>query len=183
MIPGVVIGSARIKKQHIVNSPEVLTSLSSVAVRCTAFPYNFVLKIVLPENLVEHYLHVMAGVPVAVKIKASGVFQNPRQLHTARTHEVDVSLCRSVAVLKRAPFSCLAPKDLVIPVGIERRINIDEVNAMIGFLELLQVIAAIDNPRVNERWILALISKLAYSRSKIHGIFAGRSATPHARRA
>jgi hypothetical protein len=46
----------------------------------------------------------------------------------------------------------LAPENLISPVGIERRIDIDEVDAGVGqFLQLLQVVAAIDNSRIEKR--------------------------------
>ena len=39
-------------------------ALLRVAVRAGPLPDNLVLKIVLAENLVEHHLDVVAGVPV-----------------------------------------------------------------------------------------------------------------------
>jgi hypothetical protein len=55
-------------------------------------PDDFVLKIILPENLVEHDLDEVAGVPVAVVIKAAGLFEEAGELHIARAHTVNVSL-------------------------------------------------------------------------------------------
>lgn len=55
-----------------------------------------------------------------------------------------------MAVLERAFLLRLAPEDLVIAIGIERRIDVDEVNAGVGqLLELLKIVAAIDNARVH----------------------------------
>jgi hypothetical protein len=42
-------------------------------------------------------------------------------------------------------------KNLVIPVGIEWRVDVDEVDAGIGqLLELFQIVAAVDDPRVEK---------------------------------
>ena len=50
------------------------------------------MKIIFCQNLVEHDLDVVAGVPVAVVIKAAGLFEDAGQLHAARAHVVNVSL-------------------------------------------------------------------------------------------
>ncbi len=51
-----------------------------------------------------------------------------------------------MAVLEGALLLGLAPKDFVVAVGVERRVNVDEVHALIGQLaQLFQVIAAIDD--------------------------------------
>src|ERR1035437_8112530 len=65
--------------------------------------------IVLPENLVEHDLDVVAGVPVAVVIKAAGRFEDAGELHAARAQVVNVSLGVFVAVFKGALLLGLAP--------------------------------------------------------------------------
>ena len=54
-------------------------------------------------------------------------------------------------VFKGALLLGLAPKDLVVAVGVERRVNIGEVNAGVGQLfELFQIIAAINDAGVEE---------------------------------
>ena len=70
-------------------------SLFAVVVRIRTLPNNFVLKIILPENLVEHDLDVVAGVPVAVVIKAAGLFEDAGQFHAARAHVINVGLGRT----------------------------------------------------------------------------------------
>ncbi len=46
----------------------------------------------------------------------------------------------------------LAPKDFVVAVRIERRVDVDEVDAALRQLaQLLQVIAAVDDAGVDER--------------------------------
>ncbi len=49
-------------------------SLANIVVRAVTFPYNFIHEIIFAENLVEHDFDVVAGVPVAVVIKAAGPF-------------------------------------------------------------------------------------------------------------
>ncbi len=54
-------------------------------------------------------------------------------------------------VLEGALLLGLAPKDFVVPVRVEGRINVDEVNAGSGqLLELFQMIAAIDEAGVHK---------------------------------
>ena len=48
------------------------------------------MEIIFAENLVEHHLDVVAGVPVAVVIKAAGLFEDAGELHAARAHVVNV---------------------------------------------------------------------------------------------
>lgn len=59
--------------------------------RILALPNDFVNEVVLAEDLVEHHLDVMAGVPVAVIIEAAGFLEHAVQLEAARAHVVDVS--------------------------------------------------------------------------------------------
>ena len=110
------------------------------------------LKIIFPENLVEHDFDVMAGVPVAVVIKAAGLFEDAGQLHAARAHVVNVSLGVLVPVFKGALLLGFAPKDFVVAVRVERRVDVNEIDALRGqFFQLLQIVAAIDDAGVHLR--------------------------------
>ena len=110
-----------------------------------------IFKIILPKNLVEHDLDVVAGVVVAVVIKAAGLFEDAGQLHAARAHVVNVGLGVLVPVFKGALLLGLAPKDFVVAVGVERRVYVDQIHAGIRqFLELLQIVAAIDDACVEK---------------------------------
>lgn len=60
-------------------------------------------------------------------------------------------MCGGVAVLERAFLACLAPEDLVVAVGVEGRVDVDEVHARVGeVLEMGEVVPAIDHARVYE---------------------------------
>ena len=59
--------------------------------------------------LIKHDLDVVAGVPVAVVIKAAGLFEDAGELHAARAQVVNVSLGVLVAVFKGALLLGLAP--------------------------------------------------------------------------
>ena len=53
---------------------------------------------------------------------------------------------------RRQAAPWFAPKDFVVAVGVQRRVNVDEVNAAAGqFLELLQIVAAVNEASVHER--------------------------------
>ena len=109
------------------------------------------MEIIFAENPVEHDFDVVAGVPVAVAIKAAGLFEDASELHAARAHVVDVGAGGFVAVFKRALLLGLAPEDLVVAVGVEGRVNVNEVHAGVGQLgELFQIVAAVDNAGVEE---------------------------------
>ena len=83
----------------------------------------------------------MRRVPVAVIVKAAGLLEHAGELDAARAHVVDVGLCAGVAVLEGALLLRLAPEDFVIAVGVERRIDVDQVNALIGELgKLFEVV-------------------------------------------
>jgi hypothetical protein len=48
--------------------------------------------------------------------------------------------------------SCLAPEDLVVPVRVERRIDIDQIDAAVWQLaELIEIIATVNDARIHER--------------------------------
>ena len=114
-------------------------------------PDDFALKIIFAENLVEHDFDVVAGVPVAVVIKAAGLFEDAGELHAARAHVVNVSLGGFVAVFKGALLAGFAPKDFVVAVGVEGRVNVNQINAGVGqFVELFQIVAAINDAGVEE---------------------------------
>ena len=107
--------------------------------------------LIFSQNLVEHDLDVVAGVPVAVVIKAAGLFEDAGELHAARAHVVNVGLGVLVAVFKGALFLVLPPKDLVVAVGVERRVNVDQIHAGVGQLgELFQIVAAINDAGVQQ---------------------------------
>ena len=69
----------------------------------------------------------MAGVPVAVVIKAAGLFEDAGELHAARPYVVNVSPGVLVAVFKGALLLGLAPEvraglaTIVVAVGVEGR--------------------------------------------------------------
>jgi hypothetical protein len=65
------------------------------------------LKIIFAEN--RHGFDVVAGVPVAVVIKAAGLFEDAGQLHAARADVVNVGAGGFVAVFKGALLLGLAP--------------------------------------------------------------------------
>src|ERR1017187_4031980 len=87
---------------------------------------------VLPKNLVEHDFDVMRGVPVAVVVEAAGLLEDTGHFDAARAHELNVSLGAAVAVLEGALLLGLAPEDFVVAVGVEGRVNVDEVHAGVG---------------------------------------------------
>src|SRR5271157_1179753 len=79
---------SRIEQNRIVNCVVAVR----IASGARPLPNYFILEIVLAENLVEHHLHIVAGVPVAVIIETACLLQNPRHLHAAWPHEFNVGL-------------------------------------------------------------------------------------------
>jgi hypothetical protein len=56
-----------------------------------------------------------------------------------------------MTVCEAALLFRLAPEDLVIAVRVERRVDVDEVDAAVGQLtQLVKVIAAVDDARLDE---------------------------------
>ena len=106
--------------------------------RVISLPNNFVLKVIFPENLVEHDLDVVAGVPVAVVVKASGLLEHAGQFDASRVHVADVGLSGGVTVIEGPLLLVLAPEGLVIAIAVERGIDVDQVHA--GGREFFQLI-------------------------------------------
>ena len=67
---------------------------------------------------------MLGGVPVAVVVEAAGFLEDAGELHAAGRHIIDVCLGAGVAVFEGSLFLGLAPEDLVIAVGVERRIDV-----------------------------------------------------------
>jgi len=116
---------------------------------------NCFVEIIFAEN--PHGLDVVAGVPVAVVIKAAGRFEDAGELHAARAQVVNVGLGVLVAVFKGALLLGLAPKvraglaTIVVAVGVEGRVNVNQIHAGVRQLgELFQIVAAINDAGVEE---------------------------------
>ena len=57
-----------------------------------------------------------------------------------------------MAVVKGALLFRLAPENFVVAVGVERRVDVDQIHAGVGQLfQLLQIVAAVDDTRIHER--------------------------------
>ncbi len=88
-----VIIRFRVKENAVCVWTPKFASLTEIALYCArTLPDDFVSKEVLAENLVEHDFDIMAGVPVAVIIEATGFLEDAVQLDAPRAHELDVSL-------------------------------------------------------------------------------------------
>ena len=95
--------------------------------------------------------------PVAVVIKAAGLFEDAGELHAARAQVVNVSLGVLVAVFKGALLLGLAPEvraglaTIVVAVGVEGWVNVNQIHAGVGQLgELFQIVAAVYDAGVEE---------------------------------
>ena len=67
--------------------------------------------------------------PVAVVVEAAGLLEDAGQFDAARAHELDVGLGGLVAILEGALLLRLAPEDFVVAVRVERRVDVDQVDA------------------------------------------------------
>ena len=99
-----------------------------VGVGGCAPPHQLVLELILAENLVEHDFDVVGGVPIAVVVEGACFLEDSMQFDAPGAHEFDIGLSRGVAVFEGAFFLCFAPEDLVIAIGIKRRVDINKVN-------------------------------------------------------
>ena len=88
----------------------------------------------------------MRGVPVAVVVEAAGFLEDAGELDAAGTHVIDVGLRRGVAIFEGSLLHGLAPEDFVVAIRVERRVDVDQINAGIGQLgESFEIVAAIDD--------------------------------------
>jgi len=97
----------------------------------------------------------MRGVPVAVVVESAGLLEQAGELHAAGAHGFDVGLRAGVAVFEGPLFLRLAPEDFALmlnrAVGIERRIDVDQINARIGeFGELFEIVTAVDDASIDK---------------------------------
>ena len=142
------VGLAGIEEDGIVDARPLALALSALS----SPPDNFVAKVVLAEDLIEHDLDVVGGVPVAVVVEAAGFLEDAVEVLAAGAHVVDVGAGGFVAVFEGAFFLGLAPEDFVVAVGVEGGIDVDEVHALGGeFGELFEVVAAVDDAGVDQR--------------------------------
>ena len=84
-------------------------------------------------------------------VEAASFLEDACELHAAGTHVFDVGLRAGVSVLEGSLFFAFAPEDFIIAVAVERRIDVDQINAVIGQLgELFEIVTAIDNAGVEQ---------------------------------
>src|SRR5438094_2904274 len=104
--------------------------------------------------------------PIAVVVEAAGFLEDAGELDAAGTHVVDIRFRAGVAILEGSLFLGLAPEDFVIPVRVERRIDVDQIDTGVREIaELFQTIAAVDDAGVENRGGLAGgRSRVTYSR-------------------
>src|ERR1019366_5741620 len=89
--------------------------------------------------------------PVAVIVEAARLFGHARKFNAAGTHELDVGLGGFVTIVERTLLPGLSPEHFVVAVGVKRRVDVDEVDGVVGeLLELLQVVATVDDARVEQ---------------------------------
>src|SRR5580700_3785673 len=94
----------------------------------------------------------MNSVPIAMVVERPGFLEYPGEFLAARPHVVDVGLCGLMAVLKSALFFRLSPKHFVVPVRVERRIDVDKINAFSGKLaKLVVTVPAVNNSSIDLR--------------------------------
>src|SRR5215210_3487592 len=87
--------------------------------------------------------------PRPVTAEAAGGLEDAGEFDAAGPHVVDVGLGAGVAVLEGPLLLGLAPEDLVVAVGVERRVDVDQVDAAVGQVpQLLQAVAAVDHAGV-----------------------------------
>ena len=85
-------------------------------------------------------------------VEGARLLEDAGQFDAPGPHVVDVRLRGGVAVLERPLLLRLAPEDFVVSVGVERRVDVDQVDAGIGqVLQLLQAVAAVDDAGVEQR--------------------------------
>ena len=72
-------------------------------------------------------------------VERTGFLEYTRQFDTARSHVINVSLSAGVTIRKRTLLFCLAPEHFVVAIRVERRIDVNKVNAVIRqFAELFE---------------------------------------------
>ena len=67
-------------------------------------------------------------------VEGAGGFEDAVEFDAAGAHEVDVCDGGGMAVIEGAFFLCLTPEDFIIAVGVERWVDINKVEAVIGEL-------------------------------------------------
>jgi len=66
-------------------------------------------------------------------------------------HIADLGLGGGVSVFEGSFFFGFAPEDFVVSVGVEGRVDVDEVHGSVGeFLELFEVVATVDDAGIEE---------------------------------
>ena len=66
--------------------------------------------------------------PVAVVVEGAGLLEDAGEFDASRHHEVDISLGGRMAVVEGPLLLGLAPEDIVVAVGVERRVDVHQVD-------------------------------------------------------
>ena len=57
-----------------------------------------------------------------------------------------------MAILEGSLLLGLAPEDFVVAIRVERRVDVDQIDAGVGQLcELFEIVAAVDDARIDKR--------------------------------
>lgn len=90
------------------------------------------------------------GVPVAVQVQRAGRLEDAVHLNRAFAHPARIDVDAALpAVLEGTDLSLVAPDDLVETVREERRIEVNQVDAVRrDFCENLLVVVAVDDARL-----------------------------------
>ena len=102
-----VVLASGVEQDGVVHAAQMFRALLRVVVRGLALPDDLVDEVLLAEELVEHDLHVVAGVPVAVVVEAAGAFEDAGELLAARA---DRRIARVAAELEAARETSLATR-------------------------------------------------------------------------
>lgn len=103
--------------------------MPNVVVRAVSPPDNLVSERVRAEHAIEHDLEVVARRGVAVQVQRARRLEDAVHLDHSVLHPTDVVVyAPRPTILERSHLCFVAPYDLVVLVGEEGRVEVDEVN-------------------------------------------------------
>ncbi len=112
-------------------SPGKIIPASSTSI--CEIPDNLVPEVPSAKYSVHHHLQIVGRMPVTMEVNRACVLQHSATLSKPPSHPVYVDIDSTLPPILEDSHLCTVPPDyLIVAVAEERRVEIDQVDALVG---------------------------------------------------
>lgn len=150
-----------IEQNHVVSSTALLHALFCVTVSTTSLPCYLLLEVPVTEGFAHLHLDVVRSMPVEMHVDATRLLEHPMAFPETFDHPSYIVLYATLPPITEYSHLCaIAPDDLIVAVAKERRVKIDEINAVVREIpgEDFKIITTQDYHHTKEQHPLSYVS-------------------------